>query len=301
MMKEIKVGPIRMLPGPKKGKYPHCHSLYIEGAGVLIDPASDRERLKRLRKEEDVRMIWLTHWHEDHFMHWDLFSDLPLWVGRQDAPPLMDMEVLLDWYNMNLPENIHLREFWEPILKEQFHYAPRTPDRLLDDGEIIELDGVRIEVIHSPGHTPGHLSFWFPDHKAIFLGDYDLTPFGPWYGDKYSSISQTRASADILRKVPAATWFTCHETGIFYGDTEKLWDQYIKVIDQREEKLFNFLNRPRTMEEIIQQWIVYGKAREPAEYFVFGERAIMGKHLEALIEKGHVAQDGDHFYVNGQT
>jgi len=300
-MDEIKIGPIRMLPGPGKGKYPHCHSLYIEGAGVLIDPASDRERLVRLREEEDVSMVWLTHWHEDHFMHWDLFSDLPLWVGRQDAPPLMDIETFLDWYDMDLPANLHLRDMWQVILKEQFHFTPRMPDRLLDDGEMLEINGVRIQVIHSPGHTPGHLSFWFSDYEVMFLGDYDLTAFGPWYGDKYSSIEQTLASAEILRKYPAATWFTCHETGVFYGDTEKLWDQYLAVVDRREEKLLDYLKNPRssnrTMEDIISQWIVYGKPREPLDYFIFGERAIMGKHLEHLIESGHVAQDGEHFYA----
>jgi len=47
---EESVGPIRLLPGPNRGKYPHCHSVYVEGAKILIDPASDRERLKRLRE-----------------------------------------------------------------------------------------------------------------------------------------------------------------------------------------------------------------------------------------------------------
>jgi len=296
-MKEINAGPIRMLPGPKKGKYPHCHSLYIEDAGVLIDPASDRERLIRLREEEDVRMVWLTHWHEDHFMHWDLFSDLPLWVGRQAAPPLTDVETFLDWYNMDHPENLHLRDMWRTILAQQFHFTPRKPARLLDDGEMIELDDIRVRVIGSPGHTPGHVSFWFPDHEVLFLGDYDLTPFGPWYGDRHSSIEQTLASADILRHLPAETWFACHETGVFYGDTQKLWDDYLSVVDLREEKLVEYLKHPRTMEEIIHQWIVYGKAREPVDFFVFGERSIMGKHLEGLVGRGAVIRDGERFCV----
>ena len=292
-MKEHQIGPIRFLPGPKKGKYPHCHSVYIEGAGVLIDPASDREQLERLRKEEGVRMVWLTHWHEDHMTHLDLFSDLPLWIGRQDAPPLADLETFLDWYGMDQPENVHLRDIWTLIMTKQFRFAPRTPDRLLNDGELIELDDIPVRVIHSPGHTPGHLAFWFPEQEAIFLGDYDLTPFGPWYGDRYSSISQTRNSAAVLREIPAATWFTCHETGIFQGDTQALWDQYLAVIDRRTEKLMDFITTPHTMEEIINQWIVYGKPREPKDFFIFGERAIMGKHLEMLMESGDVVCEGN--------
>ncbi len=296
-MEETKIGPVRMLPGPRKGKYPHCHSIYVEGAGVLIDPASDRDRLIRLRNEEDVKMIWLSHWHEDHFMHWDLFADLPLWIGRQDAPPLSDLEILLDWYNMGQPENRSLRDRWRPLMIDQFHFTPRTPDRLLDDGEIFELSGVRMEVIHTPGHTPGHLSFWFPDEKIIFLGDYDLTWFGPWYGDLYSSIEQTLASGELLRNLPADTWIACHETGIFYGDTEKLWDDYLAVVDRREEKLMEFLKTPRTMDEIIHQWIVYGRAREPMDFFIFGERAIMEKHLERLITSSQVGREKERYYA----
>ena len=71
-MKERCFGPIRFLPGENRGKYPFCHSLYIDGAGILIDPASDRDRLKGLHKNGGVREVWLSHWHEDHFMHLDL-------------------------------------------------------------------------------------------------------------------------------------------------------------------------------------------------------------------------------------
>ena len=77
-MEEKSFGPIRFIPGINRGKYPYCHSLYIEDAKILIDPASDRERLKRLREEVGVEQVWLSHWHEDHFMDLDLFDDLPL-------------------------------------------------------------------------------------------------------------------------------------------------------------------------------------------------------------------------------
>ena len=43
---ERRFGPITFLPGPNRGKYPFCHSLYVEAERrVVIDPASDRTRL----------------------------------------------------------------------------------------------------------------------------------------------------------------------------------------------------------------------------------------------------------------
>ena len=46
-MEERKFGPVWFIPGERNGKYPYCHSLYIEGegGGILIDASSDRERL----------------------------------------------------------------------------------------------------------------------------------------------------------------------------------------------------------------------------------------------------------------
>ncbi|MBE0558333.1 MAG: MBL fold metallo-hydrolase, partial [Proteobacteria bacterium] len=186
-MEEQTFGPIRFIPGDNRGRYPFCNSLYIEGAGVLIDPASNRERLIRLRAEQRVKMVWLSHWHEDHFMHLDLFDDLPLWISPSDTPPLADISIFLQWYGFSEEERI----FWEPLLRDQFHYRRRFPARHLIGGETIKLGELTVDVIATPGHTPGHLAFFFREPSVLFAGDYDLTRFGPWYGDLFSDIDQT--------------------------------------------------------------------------------------------------------------
>jgi glyoxylase-like metal-dependent hydrolase (beta-lactamase superfamily II) len=81
MRKEIQerhVGPIWFIPGDNNGIYPNCHSIYLEGDGIVVDPGSDRLRLMALKKDPGVREVWLTHWHEDHTVHLDLFDNLPL-------------------------------------------------------------------------------------------------------------------------------------------------------------------------------------------------------------------------------
>ena len=288
-MEERRFGPVWFIPGERKGKYPYCHSLYIEdeGGGILIDPSSDRERLSQLREEPGVKAVWLSHWHEDHLMHLGLFHDLPLWTSRQDAPPLADLETFLDWYAMDDNNGPHRSEFRQ-FMKEQFNFQPRKPDRFLKGGETLQLGSVTVEVIAAPGHTPGNLAFHFKEPGVLFLGDYDLTPFGPWYGDLYSSIEETVESVERLRRIPARVWITGHEDGVFEQEPGELWDQYVNVILQREEKLLSFLSRPRDRQEIIEAWIVYGKAREPKYFFEFGEWAIMEKHLEQLIRQGRV-------------
>jgi hydroxyacylglutathione hydrolase len=284
---DVKLGPITLIVGENSGKYPYCHSLYIDAEKkVLIDPASDRERLMELRDSPGVDAVWLTHYHEDHFMHLDLFEDKELWISEGDAPALSDLEYFFKAYGMS-PE---LCEAWKPIMKETFNFKPRKPTGVFKGRQTIDLGGVTVDAIPTPGHTIGHYSFFFREREALFLGDYDLTPFGPWYGDAVSDIDETIASVNYLRTIPAKVRLVSHEKGVFDSEPGELWDRYLSVIDERENKLLDLLKEPQTMERIVDARIVYRKKREPAEFYDFGEKALMGKHLERLIRKGIVTR-----------
>jgi len=293
-MEERSFGNVRFIPGKNKGKYPFCHSLYLEGAKVLIDPASDRERLIRLREESGVEAVWLTHWHEDHFMHLDLFEDVPLYMSEPDAPMLSDIECFLDGYGI---ESEDMKAQWRDIVIKQFHFRPRKPAGYLRDKQVIRLNGFTVEVIHTPGHTPGHLAFYIREPGVLFLGDYDLTKFGPWYGDRASSIQDTIRSVERLRRLEANVWIAGHETGVFDATPDILWDNYISVIGEREEKLLAFLTRSRTMEEIVNAWIVYRKPREPKEFYAFTEQAIISKHLDLLMVQSRVEKKNGTYFL----
>ncbi len=291
-MKEKHFGPIWFIPGENNGKYPNCHSIYINGAGILIDPASDRKRLKELKENPGVKEVWLSHWHEDHFLHLDLFNDLPLCISEKDAPPLSDLETFMNSYGMDEQEH----DNWRPIFEGMFKFVPRTPTRFLKDGEIHSHDNVTIEVITTPGHTPGHNSFFFKEEGILFLGDYDLTSFGPWYGDVDSSIEEIMSSVERLRNIPANVWLASHENGVFEEQPGELWTHYLGVIKKRENDLLTLLSSPKTFDDIVGACIVYGRPREPKAFYEFGEKAIMGKHLQKLIKEGRVAEKDGRYH-----
>jgi hydroxyacylglutathione hydrolase len=291
-IREKNFGPIWFIPGEQGGRYPFCHSVYVEGAGLLIDPASDRERLMQLRDGPSVTGVWLSHWHEDHLMHLDLFDDLPLRISEPDAPPIASVEAFMDAYGMDQTDE---RAYWREILVKDFHFKPRLPSGFLREGTEILKDGPTIEILSTPGHTPGHTAFFFKEQGVLFLGDYDLTQFGPWYGDVESSIEETIASVRRLREIPAKRWITGHETGLFEVEPGELWERYLDVISVREEKLLDFLKQPRTLDDIVEAWIIYGRPREPKAFFEFGERAHMKKHLEKLVKEGIVRREGKRY------
>jgi len=282
-------GPVHFIHAAGAGKYPHSNSVYVEGPGVLIDAGAGREEYRALLDGPGVREVWLSHWHEDHLACLDMFENLPLRQMEIEAEPLSGLEHFLDWYGIEREE---FRDYWRKILPEDFHYRPRRASGYFTAGEIIDLGTCSVEVIHTPGHTPGNLSFFFREPEVLFMGDYDLTRFGPWYGDRDSSIDLTIASVERLRNIPARVLLTSHEDGCFEEPPDEVslrFDRYLDVIDQREGKLLDFLRAaPRSMAEIVAQCIVYRKPREPRAFFEWGEQAIMGKHLERLMDSGQV-------------
>lgn len=288
-MKEKHFGSVWFIPGENKGRYPNCHSLYIEGPGIIIDPASDRKRLNELKDDPGVNEVWLSHWHEDHFLHLDLFDDLPLRISEKDAPPLSDLETFLDAYGAE-PED---REHWRPLMTNMFKFVPRKPEMFLKDGDIFSWGDTTVEVIGTPGHTPGHSAFLFKKQEVLFQGDYDLSDFGPWYGDVESNIENVFSSIERLKNIPAKVRLVAHETGIFKNPPDEIWNRYAGVVMQRENALRQLLETPKTFREIVDACIVYGSPKEPRQFYEFGERTIMGKHLEKLInEKRVVKEDG---------
>jgi glyoxylase-like metal-dependent hydrolase (beta-lactamase superfamily II) len=291
-MPERSFGPVRLIPGANKGRYPHSNSVYVEGAGVLIDAGADEARYRELIAGPGVKEVWLSHWHEDHLTYLDLFEGLPLRQMAIEAEPLADLEAFLDWYGIGKEE---YRDYWRRTLPTDFHFKPRKATRYFTPGEVIDLGTCTAEAIHAPGHTPGFTAFFFREPEVCYLGDYDLTRFGPWYGDRDGSIDGTIASVRRLQQVPAKAWLTSHEDGCFEGDATEAFDAYLAVIDEREAKLLEFLSAPRTMEDIVAACLVYRKPREPKAFFEWGEGAIMGKHLERLMQRGAVVLEGGRY------
>ena len=290
MTQDKRFGPVRLIPGANRGRYPNSNSVYVEGPGVLIDAGADPARYSELLAGPGVKEVWLSHWHEDHLTHLDLFEGLPLRHMAAEAGALQGIEAMLDWYGYEKEE---YRAYWRKVLKEDFHIRPRRASHGFTPGEIIDLGSCTAEIIHAPGHTPGFVAFFFREPAVLFMGDYDLTAFGPWYGDRAGSIDETIASVRRLQQVPAKVWLTSHEDGCFEGDVAPVFDRYLAVIDEREAKLLDLLAAPRTLDEIVAACIVYRKPREPKAFFEWGEGAIMGKHLARLLARGAIAlEDG---------
>ena len=285
---------LTLIEGGKGGRYPYAHSLYLrDGGGVLFDCGSDLEEILRLRREEGLAVVVMTHYHEDHFLFLQRLPEVEVWASEEDAPALESFEVLLDRYGVLGSE---WEQFFRKLLSERFSYAPRRIARRISDGELLRFGGTDAVAVVAPGHTPGHLCPLFPAESLLFLADYDLTDFGPWYGDRPGKIDAFRRSAKRLAEIGARINVVSHEEPVHRGPIALKMAAYLSRIDRREEALREFLRRPRSMREIIDRRIVYGEGH-PGPWFDYGEWALLSKHLEGMVETGEAVLEDERYAV----
>jgi glyoxylase-like metal-dependent hydrolase (beta-lactamase superfamily II) len=283
---------IWLIEGLKGGRFPYSHSLYInDGGGVLIDCGSDPEEISRLQREQGLAAIIMTHYHEDHFYFLHRFPDVEVWTTGVDAPPLESLETLLE---QSGAVGTRFEAGYRRRLIEEYNYVACTIARRIEDGEILRFGDTSARAVVAPGHTPGHLCLHFPGEDVLFLGDYDLTPFGPWYGDRVANIDDFLRSGRMLAGLGAEINVASHEEPVHRGNIREKMEAYLSVIDAREEKLVEFLSKPRSMEEIITRRIVYGK-NAASEWFDGGEYALMARHLERAVRECRIQKDGDRY------
>jgi glyoxylase-like metal-dependent hydrolase (beta-lactamase superfamily II) len=166
---------------------------------------------------------------------------------------------------------------------------------LMDFGE------VRMEVIHTPGHTRGHCAFYFVDERILFTADLDLTKAGPYYGDRGSDIDETVRSLNRLKTFEVETYLTGHGNGILEGDPGHI-DRYLEVIFQREEKLIDLLSRgPKTLDQVVHEGIIYGNKPPIGPWdLTLSERAMILKHLSRLVSLNRLKHEGDFYALRNQ-
>ena len=281
---------IWVVEGGKNGRYPYAHSLYIaDGGGILVDAGSDPAEIERLRTSIGIAAVVMTHYHEDHFTFLSRLPDTPVGSSAADAPALESLETLLAWYGVLGTE---WEAFYRKLFAGKFPFAPRKIARRIADGEELRFGDTRAVAVVAPGHTPGHLCLHFPDDGILFLGDYDLTAIGPWYGDAPCDIDSFRKSALRLAAIAADRYVVSHEGPVHRGPIAGKMDEYLAVIDRREEALREYVREPRTRTEIIARRLIYGPGRD-GPWFDYGEWALLSKHLDAMIARGEAAlRDG---------
>ena len=162
----------------------------------------------------------------------------------------------------------------------------------LVDGERIDLGGITLETIHTPGHTPGHIAFFIPEHNLLFAGDIDLTPFGPFYGHDFADIDDFLASIEKLKQVEAKIVVSGH-AGPFNGNLPERFREYGEVIHNRDRLLLEKLSQPKSIEAFKGSNLFYKTYPDFPDLIRWFELVHIEKHLMRLKAMGKVRQEDD--------
>ncbi len=138
----------------------NCSLIWCETTrqAALIDPGGEPERLLQAVEEAglQLQMVLLTHGHVDHVA-------AASQIAAQCQVPIIGPHQADAFWLQMLPQHA-----------EQLGFPPTdsfTPTRWLHDGERVTLGELTLEVLHTPGHTPGHVVFYSAQGNTAFVGD----------------------------------------------------------------------------------------------------------------------------------
>ncbi len=288
MSEDRKLGHATVLTGERAGKYPQGNSLLVEGPeeSLIVDPSlslvSRRDRLPRADR------VVNSHCHEDHIAGNHLFPGVPWHFHELDLPGIRSLDAMMEIYGY--AGSAH--DYFRRALVERFHFTPRADPTPFRDRDVFDLGGeVRMRVVHAPGHTRGHSCFHVEPDDVLYLGDIDLSSFGPYYGDAWSSLADFERTLDLVRGFRAHHYATFHHIGVVEGHeafVERL-DRFTAVIASREQRLLDYLGDPHTLDEIVAHRFVY-RPEDPVPFADPVERRSMSQHLERLVAAGRARE-----------
>lgn len=138
----------------------NCSLLICEESkkAAVVDPGGDLDRIESALEQLGLVLekVFLTHGHMDHCA---IAGEIRQKYGVPIEGPHLDDKFLIDALPMS-------------CARSGFPHADAfESDRWLVDGDVIEFGNQRLEVMHCPGHTPGHVVFSHADAKLAMVGD----------------------------------------------------------------------------------------------------------------------------------
>ncbi len=192
------------LPMPWELETVNVHVIDLDDGYLLVDSGISTEEcfgalegeLQKLGiRWTDIKQLLLTHLHPDHIglswkilelsgakliMHREEAEYLAL-VARESRAPFFAQAMALSGVPADMQK--HMDHALRDVRR---NFREHQPDWLLEGGEKIPIKGGTLEAVWTPGHSPGHVCLYSPEHRYLISGDHILqfiTPNIGWHPD----------------------------------------------------------------------------------------------------------------------
>jgi len=124
---------------------------------AVIDPSWDGEAIAGIldEKEAELTHILLTHAHFDHVGGLDALKKVkpaPIYIHSDAVEMLKQAPHSAAFFNLQFP-------------------SPPLPDKFVEEGDQLQVGNLILETLFTPGHAPGHVSFYLREYGVLFDGD----------------------------------------------------------------------------------------------------------------------------------
>jgi glyoxylase-like metal-dependent hydrolase (beta-lactamase superfamily II) len=290
-------GRVTVFFGDKNGKYPDANQVIVRGSDTQA--AFDTPIVSNhIGAEFDASdLVILGHVHEDHMAGLHRLPNAPVHVHVADLKALQSPEGLIAAYGSDPG---YVAEMLDQF-RRKFFYAPRPDAVGYADGAVWDLGQSRVRAFHMPGHTAGHCVLLVEPEGVAFIGDIDLTGFGPYYGDASSSLGDFRRTLARVADIPANVWVTSHHRGVYTDREHFLRDlaAYAGKLDERDQRLLDMLRAsPKTLEQLVECRLLYPPGHQDF-WVIDAETRSISRHLDEMLADGRVVVDEDAVYRPG--
>lgn len=279
--------------------FTYCNCIFIDDdIKAILDTGAGKTSLDEIHPEQ-VDLVINTHHHYDHIRGNHYFKQAQIMIHSLDRAPLTSREENEYYNSINIWQDLMPDSDYNEagklmgIVPEDVVKNMRV-DAVLEDGQIIEFGHTSLEVLHTPGHSAGHCSFWFPEEEFLFTGDICLTQAGPWYGEIYANPADMIKSIERIIDLNPPRLASCHVNNIYYDQPDRLIE-FRDRIYKREEKIYNYLKtKPADVHDIAAQKLIY--KLHPTPFVLFWEKLMVLKHLESLEQAGRIEVVANGYY-----
>jgi glyoxylase-like metal-dependent hydrolase (beta-lactamase superfamily II) len=304
-----------MLIRPTSPYYLTANSLlFFDEEVVLLDAGrqENNAQLQKIQENVNVDKLLFSHYHIDHILGSHLFPNAKKLIHENEIDALKSLASYFNFCLQNHDIPIEQKSSWVQRLNDFLEFEHlESWDELklasvypLSNNSKISLGITDLEIIHLPGHSPGHSGVYDPISKVLFIGDIEISSkFGPWYGWPNSDLIDFRKSVrmliDFIEKNDVSIIISSHFQELTKDQGQSKLKDFYSFFDIRKERILEHISTHKngvSIKRIAEKSLIYKrKERFPPFVREFFESMHVEQHVRELIDLDIIQQENNVF------